>query len=446
MVRVQGRFFWACLFLFVLVLVPAVSAIPPPPTVTGISPASGPTAGGTVVTITGTNFNYPPIAVNFGSNSATDVTINSDTQITATAPAGTGIVDVTVNTSTNYWTTPLSPADEYTYVAPRQNSILLIQDSLPWGSNANIEVLSASGISYQTITSGNVASTDLNQYAKVIIASDQTSATYANLAAVVPQINQYVVNGGMLEVHAADQGWNSGSWMSLLPGGVSHVVSDSDYNYIVDDNHPVVAGLSNSDFSGWNWVSHGYFTNLPEGTTVILDNADSNPTVIEYHIGAGTVLATLETIEWTKRNGYCQNGKILINTINYFVYGSALPVANFTANVTSGMAPLTVQFNDTSTGSPTAWNWSFGDGNYSAAQNPVYTYTAAGNYTVCLTATNAGGSNTTIQTDYIIVTGSPVPVPVTGPATISSPGRYVLQNDVVNDPYQSSWNGILITS
>ena len=35
---------------------------------------------------------------------------------------------------------------------------------------------------------------------------------------------------------------------------------------------------------------------------------------------------------------------------------------------------------------------------------------------------------------------------VTGPATISSPGRYVLQNDVVNDPYQSSWNGILITS
>jgi PKD repeat protein len=40
----------------------------------------------------------------------------------------------------------------------------------------------------------------------------------------------------------------------------------------------------------------------------------------------------------------------------------AVPVAGFTANATSGTAPLTIQFYDNSTGSPTSWNWSFGDG------------------------------------------------------------------------------------
>jgi len=55
------------------------------------------------------------------------------------------------------------------------------------------------------------------------------------------------------------------------------------------------------------------------------------------------------------------------------------PVANFTANVTSGPVPLTVQFWDASSYQPTAWNWSFGDGTpNSTDRNPVHTYTAPG--------------------------------------------------------------------
>ena len=67
------------------------------PTVTSISPASGPPAGGTSVTITGTGFTGVT-AVKFGSTAASSFTFNSGTSITATSPAGTGTVDVTVTT------------------------------------------------------------------------------------------------------------------------------------------------------------------------------------------------------------------------------------------------------------------------------------------------------------------------------------------------------------
>ncbi len=66
------------------------------PVVTAVSPASGTTAGGTSVTITGTNFSGAS-AVKFGTTSATSFTVNSDTSITAVAPAGTGgTINITV--------------------------------------------------------------------------------------------------------------------------------------------------------------------------------------------------------------------------------------------------------------------------------------------------------------------------------------------------------------
>jgi PKD repeat protein len=81
------------------------------------------------------------------------------------------------------------------------------------------------------------------------------------------------------------------------------------------------------------------------------------------------------------------------------------PVAEFTADNTSGYTPHTVNFTDLSTGSPTSWSWDFGDGvGSSTEKNPGYTYTSAGTYTVTLIATNAYGSDTEVKTDYINVT------------------------------------------
>ena len=68
-----------------------------PPVITSISPGYGPLAGGTVVTITGTGF-IGATSVSFGTKAAASFSVASDTQITATTPAGTGIVPVTVTT------------------------------------------------------------------------------------------------------------------------------------------------------------------------------------------------------------------------------------------------------------------------------------------------------------------------------------------------------------
>jgi hypothetical protein len=65
-------------------------------TVTGVSPGSGPAAGGTAVTIWGTGF-AAATAVYFGAVPATGFTVVSDSEITATSPPGTGAVDVAVD-------------------------------------------------------------------------------------------------------------------------------------------------------------------------------------------------------------------------------------------------------------------------------------------------------------------------------------------------------------
>jgi PKD repeat protein len=83
------------------------------------------------------------------------------------------------------------------------------------------------------------------------------------------------------------------------------------------------------------------------------------------------------------------------------------PVANFSGSPTTGETPLTVNFTDTSTGSPTSWAWAFGNGSTSTAQHPSHVYTVAGTYSVTLSVTNSLGNDTITKTDYITVTPPP---------------------------------------
>ena len=80
------------------------------------------------------------------------------------------------------------------------------------------------------------------------------------------------------------------------------------------------------------------------------------------------------------------------------------PTAAFSSDRTTGSVPTLVQFYDESSGEVTGWSWNFGDGQSSTAKNPSHTYSAAGKYTVSLTASNSTGSDTEIKTDYITIT------------------------------------------
>ena len=93
----------------------AALSAPPAPTVTSVKPDAGPQGGGTSVTISGSGF-ASTTAVRFGSTAATSLTVDSATEITATSPAGTGTVDVTVESASG--TSEISAADHFRYVPP----------------------------------------------------------------------------------------------------------------------------------------------------------------------------------------------------------------------------------------------------------------------------------------------------------------------------------------
>jgi PKD repeat protein len=99
-----------------------------------------------------------------------------------------------------------------------------------------------------------------------------------------------------------------------------------------------------------------------------------------------------------------------------------VPTAGFNANPTSGTAPLTVTFTDTSIGNITTWSWNFGDGTTSTAKNAAKTYTNPGSYTVGLTVTGPAGSNTATRT-ISVATVAPVAnftaTPVSGTAPLA---------------------------
>jgi len=122
------------------------------------------------------------------------------------------------------------------------------------------------------------------------------------------------------------------------------------------------------------------------------------------------------------------------------------PVANFTANVTSGAAPLTVQFTDQSTGAPTSWKWDFNNDGIidSTEQNPSFTYQKDGNYSVNLTVTGPGGSDSEVKIGYINVTSQSPAKPVAAfsayPTSGKAPLKVQFTDESTGSPTSWKWN------
>ena len=124
----------------------------PEPRVTGISPTSGPAAGGTTVTIGGDGFTGAT-AVSFGSDPATSLTVNSDTSITAVSPLESGgTVDVTVTTAGG--TSASSPEDQFTFVAAPVVSGIS-PDSGPVSGGTTVTITGANFTEASSVTFGD---------------------------------------------------------------------------------------------------------------------------------------------------------------------------------------------------------------------------------------------------------------------------------------------------
>ena len=128
------------------------------------------------------------------------------------------------------------------------------------------------------------------------------------------------------------------------------------------------------------------------------NSTDKNP--VHIYNKSGLYSVTLTASNANGSNALTKTGYIAVSSV------LATPVTNFSASSTSGSVPLTVSFTDQSTGSPTSWKWTFGDGNASTEKNPVHTYNKSGLYSVTLTASNANGSNALTKTSYIAVSNS----------------------------------------
>ncbi|MFA4877622.1 MAG: PKD domain-containing protein [Methanoregula sp.] len=138
----------------------------------------------------------------------------------------------------------------------------------------------------------------------------------------------------------------------------------------------------------WQW-------DLGDGTS----NWTQNP--VHTYLNVGTYSVTVSVYNDERFNTLTKANYITVTA------PALAPVANFTANVTTGKSPVTIAFTDTSSNTPASWFWDFGDNSTSTNQYPVHEYIRGGNYTVSLNATNENGSGVRINPDYIRVTPNP---------------------------------------
>lgn len=150
------------------------------PTVSGIAPGTGPEAGGTSVTITGTNLTGAT-TVQFGGVSAAGFTVNSATEITATAPAGTGTVSVSVTTPGGVSSD--TPADDYAY-APVPAVTGVSPDEGPLAGGTTVTITGTGLTAASAVTFGGVAAASY----VVDSATQITATTPANALPVVVDV------------------------------------------------------------------------------------------------------------------------------------------------------------------------------------------------------------------------------------------------------------------
>jgi PKD repeat protein len=124
---------------------------------------------------------------------------------------------------------------------------------------------------------------------------------------------------------------------------------------------------------------------------------------------------------------------------NYIRVTETKPLSQFSATPRSGGAPLSVQFIDQSIGAVTTWLWNFGDQTISTERNPQHPYSLVGNYTVILTVSGPGGSDTKTVDNFIQV-AEPAPVASYFASPMEGNAPLIVQFSDMSTGVISSWS------
>ena len=130
-------------------------------------------------------------------------------------------------------------------------------------------------------------------------------------------------------------------------------------------------------------------------------------------------------------------------TVLFFVFqAKAQLTVDFSTSQLSACVGETIVFTDMSF-SPSgvvSWVWDFGDGNSSLIQNPTHTYTAAGTYTVILTANDGNTSISEVKTNYILINPLPQPSFTVSNPPCSLPSSVSVSNVSPSNGVNYLWN------
>ncbi len=207
------------------------------------------------------------------------------------------------------------------------------------------------------------------------------------------------------------------SGMAISPGDASHAHLTT---FVPSGNGPEGDLLWNGVTIGTNVWDYG----PSSGTQVAVDTRDVKSSLL----ASGNEVGIRSTATGATPVMAASHAFLVVE------YPDTGPVAAFTANVTAGTAPLTVAFSDQSSGTVTSYAWDFQDDGVidSTEQNPDYTYTSQGTYTVNLTVSGPGGSDSEVKTDFITATGPSHPDLVITQVTTNANELFAHEYNTIN--------------
>ncbi len=273
-------------------------------------------------------------------------------------------------------------------------------------------------------------------------------------------VTNYIVVEDTPITYCTSQGNNSSyEWISNVTfGAYSNNSGAAGYTDFTSENIPMEAGanvgvsltpgFSSSTYTEyWKvWIDYNKNGDFTDSGEEVYSGVSSGTVSGNFDVPAGATGITRMRVsmKWNAVQTSCETfsyGEVEDYTVTFTTTVPVAPVADFSANATTVAEGAIVNFTDASTNIPTSWAWTFAGGNpaSSTAQNPSVQYDVAGNYTVELTATNDGGSDTETKTNYITV----LPVPVadfTANVTTIDEGQSVQFTDLSTNATSWSWS------